>query len=162
MTRPRSHVLEAQSLLSAGLTQAETARQLGIPRSTIRTWIANGFVAKQLEPHAPGACPHVDRAAENPTYAYLLGLYLGDGCISTHPRGVYRLRIALDMKYPEIIAECHSAMEDVLPNRVTRFRQSVAPTCRRIRSTGHACFPSTARVRSIFDRSSSIRGSASS
>ncbi|MFP4074613.1 MAG: transcriptional regulator, partial [Actinomycetota bacterium] len=38
-------------------------------------------------------------------YAYLLGVYLGDGCLSPHPRGVYRLRIACDLKYPDIIDE---------------------------------------------------------
>jgi hypothetical protein len=33
----------------------------------------------------------------------LLGIYLGDGCISSHPRGVFRLRVYCDEKYPEII-----------------------------------------------------------
>jgi len=52
-------------------------------------------------------------------YAYLLGLYLGDACISTHPRGVYRLRITLDVRYPGIVQECEAAMQAVLPwNRV--------------------------------------------
>lgn len=48
-------------------------------------------------------------------YGYLLGLYLGDGCLSAHPRGVYRLRVALDVKYPAIINECADAMREVLP-----------------------------------------------
>lgn len=34
------------------------------------------------------------------SYVYLLGLYLGDGCISRGARDVFRLRIALDRKYP--------------------------------------------------------------
>lgn len=55
-------------------------------------------------------------------YAYLLGMYLGDGCISAHPRGVYRLRIALDARYPNIIDECAVAMAAVLPNAVGRTR----------------------------------------
>jgi hypothetical protein len=51
-----------------------------------------------------------------------LGLYLGDGCIATHPRNVYRLRIFLDMKYPGIIDECAAAMAAVAPaNRVHRL-----------------------------------------
>jgi hypothetical protein len=55
-------------------------------------------------------------------YVYLLGLYLGDGTISRHRRGVYRLRIFLDMKYPKIVAECESAMREVMPgNRVERL-----------------------------------------
>jgi hypothetical protein len=46
---------------------------------------------------------------------YLLGLYLGDGCISAHPRGVYRLRITLDLRYPGIVEECEAALRAVLP-----------------------------------------------
>jgi hypothetical protein len=48
-------------------------------------------------------------------YAYLLGLYLGDGYISTSAKGVHRLRIALDSKYPGIIVECAAAMRSVMP-----------------------------------------------
>jgi hypothetical protein len=54
------------------------------------------------------------------SYAYLLGLYLGDGSIAKHPRGVFRLRISLDRSYPVIVAECEAAMSLVLPaNKVT-------------------------------------------
>jgi hypothetical protein len=48
-------------------------------------------------------------------YSYLLGLYLGDGCISKAQRGVFRLRIVLDRKYPGIIRECALAMAKVMP-----------------------------------------------
>ncbi len=50
-----------------------------------------------------------------PAYVHLLGLYLGDGCISKHPRGVYRLRIFLDKKYPRIVAECVDSMRATVP-----------------------------------------------
>jgi hypothetical protein len=46
---------------------------------------------------------------------YLLGLYLGDGCLSAHPRDVFRLRITLDRRYPGIIAECVAAIAAVRP-----------------------------------------------
>jgi hypothetical protein len=48
-------------------------------------------------------------------YAYLLGLYLGDGCLSEQRRNVYRLRIVLDARYPAVINECTDAMAEVLP-----------------------------------------------
>jgi hypothetical protein len=48
-------------------------------------------------------------------YAYLLGAYLGDGFLARSRRGVYRLRITLDDRYPGIIAECKAAAEAVLP-----------------------------------------------
>lgn len=50
-------------------------------------------------------------------YAYLLGMYLGDGCISRHARGVFRLRVISDIKYSGIIDECSRAMEAVMPGQ---------------------------------------------
>jgi hypothetical protein len=53
------------------------------------------------------------------SYVYLLGMYLGDGYIAAHHRGVYALRISLDARYPEIIDTCAQAIQDVAPaNRV--------------------------------------------
>jgi hypothetical protein len=46
-------------------------------------------------------------------YAYLLGVYLGDGCISLGRRGVFRLRIVLDLKYPNFVDECAAAISAV-------------------------------------------------
>lgn len=58
--------------------------------------------------------------SDEASYAYLLGLYLGDGCISRHPRA-YRLRIVLDARYPSIIyqaMEAMAAMRAPAPGRV--------------------------------------------
>lgn len=56
-----------------------------------------------------------------PAYAYLRGIYIGDGCISEHRRQVFRLRVFLDLRYPRIIDECAAAIEAVLPrNKVHR------------------------------------------
>jgi hypothetical protein len=63
---------------------------------------ANHYALSQL--------PHCD-------YAYLLGLYLGDGCISMTPKGTYRLRITLDSGYPGIVRECAAAIRAVMPLR---------------------------------------------
>jgi hypothetical protein len=63
------------------------------------------------------------RADLGATYTYLLGLYLGDGCISRHPREVYKLRIILDVKYPEIIAGAAAAMEDGKGGRVAILKR---------------------------------------
>lgn len=58
---------------------------------------------------------HDFAALPGPDYAYLLGLYLGDGCISKAPKGVFRLRIVLDRQYPGIIQECAAVMSAVMP-----------------------------------------------
>jgi hypothetical protein len=64
----------------------------------------------------------LDRIPVGP-YVYLLGLYLGDGHIARHPRGVYRLRIFCCEAYPDLLAECELAMLDVLATRVGRAVQ---------------------------------------
>ena len=52
-------------------------------------------------------------------YAYVLGMYLGDGCI-TRMRRSYWLRIALDAAYPDIIEECRAATATLMPlNKVS-------------------------------------------
>jgi hypothetical protein len=92
-------VREALELAATGLHASGIAAQLGIPRSTVRDWLEVGI-------------PHTRRSQEGypcrtrhefvrlpPSHVYLLGLYLGDGCISSRARGVYRLRIVLDTKY---------------------------------------------------------------
>ena len=50
-------------------------------------------------------------------YAYLLGLYLGDGCLLRHRRGVYRLNVVLDAAYPVIVEEASTAVQLVMPGR---------------------------------------------
>ena len=68
-------------------------------------------------------------------YVYLLGLYLGDGTISRHRRGVFRLRVFLDLRYPEIINACEAAMRVVAPlskvhrlNRTSGFKRASDPS----------------------------------
>jgi hypothetical protein len=60
-------------------------------------------------------------------YAYLLGAYLGDGCLSLMPRNVYRLRIACDLKYPEIINEIASSI--VITRGVEQVGFVLCPGC---------------------------------
>lgn len=117
MTRRKSEVDEVFALQAAGLATAEIARRTRIPRSTIRYWLDQGpaFATRAKVPCEP--CRHIGEVPAGP-YAYLLGLYLGDGCLADDPRGVYRLRITLDKKYPNIIAECRLAAALVLPNKV--------------------------------------------
>lgn len=106
-------VAEALRLRSAGLNNCEISRRVGAPRSTVRDWSSG---------KRPRSClPPSDFIHDPSAYVYLLGLYLGDGCISAHPRGVFRLRITLDVRYPAIAEECEAALQAVLPlNRVAR------------------------------------------
>jgi hypothetical protein len=48
-------------------------------------------------------------------YSQLLGLYLGDGCVSAGKKQVYSLRITCDQRYPGLIAETRGRMPAVRP-----------------------------------------------
>lgn len=47
------------------------------------------------------------------SYVYLLGLYLGDGCLSLAARQVWRLRIFQDARYVSLIDECGEAIRSI-------------------------------------------------
>ncbi|MFZ3496860.1 transcriptional regulator [Streptomyces sp. 5.8] len=103
----RQHTL---ALLSDGRSLNSVSKQTGISRAAIRAWQV------RLEPlprmnQTPCAGPP-DPAA----YAYLLGLYLGDGCISPHPRGGHHLRIACADAWPGLIELCRAAILAVRPS----------------------------------------------
>src|SRR5687767_8220379 len=104
---PAERVHHALDLAAGGLSATEIERRTGIPRPTVAGWINHGPPRRSGSRDAPtcSVCGWAAHAydALPPAYTYLLGLYLGDGCISSHPRGVFRLRIVLDLRYPGII-----------------------------------------------------------
>jgi hypothetical protein len=55
---------------------------------------------------------------------YLLGLHLGDGCLTPFPREVYRLRIICTNRSPQLMRECELAMAEVLSNKVSRVAKT--------------------------------------
>jgi hypothetical protein len=131
----RETVAEVLRLVrDAGLNHCEVSRRTGVPRPTVRDWasgkLPHSFQQKPVlygRPTGREACPRCGASRHDFTglstaYVHLLGLYLGDGTISRHPRDVYKLRIFLDMRYPGIVAECEAAMRAVLPyNSINKF-----------------------------------------
>jgi hypothetical protein len=111
-----------ERLVAEGLNDCDVSRRTGIPRTTIRDWRQAGFEREELGRLDPGQSHQHDFTGLPPTYAYLLGLHLGDGSISRHARGVYRLRITLDSAYPVIIAACRASMA-----HVNAFESRVGP-----------------------------------
>ena len=74
--RSKSEVMAAQELAAAGATVSAVARELGLPRSTVRDWLA-GRLPHSTKP-ADGNCGDVHVVGElSAEYVYLLGLYLG-------------------------------------------------------------------------------------
>jgi hypothetical protein len=116
--RSASDVQAVFTLLDQGLPLAEISRRTGVSRATIRDWQAKGRHAlDRARQNGHGTCRN-GILAHPASYAYLLGQYLGDGCISEMPRGVSRLRLACCTAYPNIIEESRAAMRLVVPNRV--------------------------------------------
>jgi hypothetical protein len=116
------HPLEVRSnalaLIDRGLNDCEVARRTGIPRSTIRDWRAPTYVPQRVT-HGL-RCPRCWQPAyrriqfADADYAELLGLYLGDGHIVRAGRTM-RLRIFLDARYPGIVSDTRSILEECFP-----------------------------------------------
>jgi hypothetical protein len=107
----------ALALIAAGHNDCEVARRLGIPRSTVRDWRRPTYETRRAHPIE--TCPRCWRAAKpmrfaDGDYAELLGVYLGDGCISEHARSS-RLRIFLDSRYPTVNAQIASLLKRCFP-----------------------------------------------
>jgi hypothetical protein len=129
-------VRRALDLHRDGRSISAIAAELGVQRSTVRSWLQQGDVALSRRRFANGSlCPDecpVRASATGAPYAYLLGQYLGDGWINVNmPRGVQRLLIACCASYPGIVEECRHAMAAVMPGRVVavRPRESVVNVC---------------------------------
>lgn len=131
--RALAEVESVRELIGRGARDLEIARVTGIPRTTVRDWRARCAFRSSSDARR-NECPICGRGELEPSsYAYLLGLYLGDGCLSRQPRnGVYKLRITLDARYPGILNECADAI--VAVRRRGRSFQVARKGCREVGS----------------------------
>ncbi len=94
---------------------------MGINRSTLQSWMRDrSLVDKYL---GTDLCPRCTPVSSPPepldAYSYLLGLYLGDGCLTPagDPRkGVWRLRVMCSDTWPGLIELCAGAMAAIRPD----------------------------------------------
>lgn len=99
---------EATSLIASGVSYTEVSRRMGINRSTLQSWVRDpSLVDKYL---GTDLCPRCEPIPGVPeplnAYSYLLGLYLGDGCLT--PAGdptkrAWRLRVMCSDTWPGLI-----------------------------------------------------------
>ncbi|MET9517210.1 helix-turn-helix domain-containing protein [Streptomyces sp. NPDC002994] len=113
---------KALSLLRGGAKNADVARQLNVPKGTVAYWLHMDRAKRGECPGRGGAkCPRCDgRPLDNAAYAYLLGLYLGDGHISHYStHRAPSLMISLDDSWPGVQDEAEAAMRAVFPENAT-------------------------------------------
>jgi hypothetical protein len=151
-------VLEALDLRERGRTISDVAAALHVPRPTVALWFRGGL-PREVRHRLAGwpatrpcaRCGGLDHCAapEPIAYAYLLGVYLGDGCLGQYDRTV-SLSIACDAQYDEIIEEIRTAIGLVVPGKKTSVWRRPGTRCSTIRAYGKAwlcLFPQHGRGR---------------
>jgi hypothetical protein len=123
-------------LVEAGHGDKEVARATGIPHETIRAWRrgrvperARRVLAGVPECAGCGGEAHDYEALPRDDYAYLLGMYLGDGCLARTAKGGCSLRISLDSAYPEIIETARHAVVAVRGGTLPHVAPHGASAC---------------------------------
>lgn len=114
----------AISLVTQGRSLNSVSKETGISRAAIRSWHARIEPRRRTGRPCP-RCRDLPGHPEDPAaYAYLLGFYLGDGCISAGRRDVYAMRIVCDNAWPGVIDACEEAIRKVRPqNSVCRVKK---------------------------------------
>jgi hypothetical protein len=115
---PREIVDKALRLKAQGWTDKTVAEACEVSIWAVRHW----RTGRRRDPSRPRVrpatyCPICSDGELDPApYAYLLGLYLGDGYIvESKKQGVYFLSVFCCDAYPGLIEECRTAMATVFP-----------------------------------------------
>jgi hypothetical protein len=125
-----STIRRARALAERGCSDYAVAAAIGVSRSTVLHWRRRGFADR----YEPPSCWTV----AVPEYPYLLGLYLGDGCLSRAGRSrSHTLDLACDAGYPVVISEAECAMRAVFGALIRRWRPDDA-ACVHLRVTHRA------------------------
>ena len=121
---PQATVDRARSLSAQGLYDHEVAQITGVPLRTVRNWRTGKRRSSGAEKRRKRNCPRCDGVPlDERAYAYLLGLYLGDGCLIRQPKGVYLLSIACCDAWPGLIGAAKEATHQVMPTNAVFSRQ---------------------------------------
>jgi hypothetical protein len=130
-----STTVDTALLLSRlGVLDRENAQICAVSIRAIRHWRygtrRNPAVPRKRQPR----CPRCDGSPlDQEAYAYLLGLYLGDGHITRGRRDVYALSLKCCDAWPGLIADARAAMSAVMPASSVCCVQRVG--CTEVKST---------------------------
>ncbi|MGW2209070.1 transcriptional regulator [Streptomyces sp. NPDC001781] len=107
----------ALALVAQGRSLSSVSRETGISRSAIRCWQTRIAPLPRMRSDPCSLCgPTGEPPEDKASYSYLLGLYLGDGCISPDRKAGYYLRIACCDSWPGLIDACVTAVETINPS----------------------------------------------
>lgn len=129
---PQGKREEVISLIQARLSDREISRRTGVSRSTVRNWRLHGLPQWSLQ-SAP--LPEDWRPPDPENYAYLLGIYLGDGHVSRHGKHSFGINLYLDLAHPTLIDEAERALRSIFSQSVGRWRRP-GTNCVRLSSYG--------------------------
>jgi hypothetical protein len=134
--RPAGDIAEVVRLIESGVTDDAIALRTGIPRETIRAWRggrvperARRVLAGEPACERCGGSGHHRSSLHREWYAYLLGMYLGDGCLARTASGSWSLRLALDVAYPGIIDSARAAVAAVKDSRLPHVARQRTCAC---------------------------------
>ena len=123
-------IRRARDLSQAGHSDYAIGMAIGVARQTVLRWRHRGFAER--------AETSTSWTVAVPEYPYLLGLYLGDGCLSKPGRSkAHTFDLACDSGYPAIVAEAESALEAVFEAPIRRWSPDDA-ACLHLRVTHQA------------------------
>ena len=109
----------ALALIDSGHSLPSISMSTGINRSTLREWRDRPEKAQRARASCPRCADVVGLPKPCADYAYLLGLYLGDGCISVagdRAKDVWKLRIMCADAWPGLVEECAQARRAIRPD----------------------------------------------
>ena len=131
---PPEQIAQALDLAASGSSDAQISALTGIPAQTVRTYRRRPPRRVRHLLEGRDSCPRCGSAAHGldnldpPTYAYLLGVYLGDGWLGEH-RNKFQLRIALDTAHPGVVDQVAAAIERIRGSRPGRVRPADGSNC---------------------------------
>ena len=109
----------------SGASHAQIAATTGVPRSTVQRWLNRERAPRETAANLAAAWAPTPPHA----YAYLLGMYLGDGHLDHPRRNTWTLKVSCDPQYPGIIDELAAAISDVFDGRRSTRRLLPDASC---------------------------------
>ncbi|WAZ21041.1 helix-turn-helix domain containing protein [Streptomyces cinnabarinus] len=120
---------QALALVAEGRSLNSVSKKTGISRAAIRSWQTRIDPLPRIQQTRCSLCgPAAKPPSDKASYSYLLGLYLGDGCISPGMKTGYFLRVACADSWPGLIEACAAAVEAINPSRKAYRVQAVGYT----------------------------------